>query len=153
MTALWAEGEEADWWVNSTEDRDLADRGLARGDITPVQKPNNCAGTEHTKLHFLTEDIFQQKKCIGFDTILLFSYWGKGVVWHENDSCYISWRRPGTMCPCYPASHASVQHQVDSQTGILLQPRASNHSQSRSCKTAAVQGCMAWQDPSQSMRP
>jgi len=109
LRALWAEGEEADWWVRSTEDRDLADRGLARGDITPVQEPNRCAGTEREKMHFLTEEMFKRRNAF-FLTQSCCLVGKKELLSVRTAYAQLGWKKQGTMCPCCPASHASVQH-------------------------------------------
>ena len=44
--ALGAAGEEEDWCVRSIDDRDLTERGLARGDTTPTHNTSVFACCE-----------------------------------------------------------------------------------------------------------
>ena len=71
LRACWAAGEEEDWCVRSIEDRDLAERGLVMGDITPTHHTHvsvccewvcRCEAEEGGKRVMLT---FGAATCIG----------------------------------------------------------------------------------------
>lgn len=66
LSAAVAAGEEADWWVRSSDDRDLTERGLARGDVTPADRTRHVS---HVRQPTLGKGVVQSKLHLGLHLI------------------------------------------------------------------------------------